>query len=332
MFSVLWPTLKTETTVSVFTWGSTETGRLEFSSKPELGSYGIVPWTGAHRGAAPLLDHSAMHRGMKSEDIEMSEPNLDHPSVVFDTLLFVAVPAEEKGVKEVAESMKLTLTSRRGNFAKYLDLGTVGQRRVGVVRTDMGPFGTGGSAAQAIRCRVETQATSLIGLGMAFGASPQMQHMNDVLVSSCLLPYDYRTVRCSPGSGVEIDYSSVRPFGASEPLKELFARFAAQAPEWQDKAHVGPMLTGAARIHCEVFRDELVRELSNHGAPVIGGEMEGMGLLASGSSWIVVKGICDFADHERDSIIASSRLPACVNAARFVLSALRWEGSINGTT
>jgi adenosylhomocysteine nucleosidase len=64
--------------------------------------------------------------------------------------------------------------------------------------------------------------------------------------------------------------------------------------------------------------------------------MEGGGLLSSSPPtdpiWIVVKGISDFADHERDGIIAKTRGPACQQAARFVLTALRWEESIHGTT
>lgn len=95
------------------------------------------------------------------------------------------------------------------------------------------------------------------------------------------------------------------------------------------------MLTGEARIHCEDYRQELTKGLNDRGDPVIGGEMEGGGLVASGPkdapSWIVVKGISDFADHNRDTVIQTSRLPASENAARFVLEALKWEASVNGT-
>ncbi len=55
--------------------------------------------------------------------------------------------------------------------------------------------------------------------------------------------------------------------------------------------------------------------------------MEGVGFL-SGSppdrpNWILVKGISDFADEARDEIIKTTRGPACYNAARFLLSALK---------
>ena len=88
------------------------------------------------------------------------------------------------------------------------------------------------------------------------------------------------------------------------------------------------MLSGAARIHCQAFRDELVA-----GVPavvedtIVGGEMEGVGLLAASATvddqiWCVVKGISDFADVLRDEEITEARSLACRNAADFVLSAL----------
>jgi adenosylhomocysteine nucleosidase len=65
---------------------------------------------------------------------------------------------------------------------------------------------------------------------------------------------------------------------------------------------------------------------------VVGGDMEGIGLLASSdeteSRWIIVKGISDFADEARDDVIRETRPKACYNAARFVLSALLAEEAL----
>ena len=62
------------------------------------------------------------------------------------------------------------------------------------------------------------------------------------------------------------------------------------------------------------------------GASVVGGEMEGVGLLAASAAadpvWCVVKGISDFADKKRDTVIEENIPIACRNAAAFVLSAL----------
>jgi adenosylhomocysteine nucleosidase len=91
--------------------------------------------------------------------------------------------------------------------------------------------------------------------------------------------------------------------------------------------HLGAMLSGAARIHSRVYRNELVFGVPAGQDPIVGGEMEGVGLLASSTAaddpvWCVVKGISDFADEDRDSVIQVNRPIACRNAASFVLSAL----------
>lgn len=91
--------------------------------------------------------------------------------------------------------------------------------------------------------------------------------------------------------------------------------------------HVGAMLSGAARIHCARFRDELYRTAPHGNDDIVGGEMEGVGLLAAAVKadepvWCVVKGISDFADERRDEDIKTGLMVAPRNAARFVLSSL----------
>jgi hypothetical protein len=75
------------------------------------------------------------------------------------------------------------------------------------------------------------------------------------------------------------------------------------------------------------IREELVRSVPGGGEPIIGGEMEGVGLLAASTAtddpiWCVVKGISDFAEENRDTVINTNRPIACRNAAKFVVSAL----------
>ena len=57
--------------------------------------------------------------------------------------------------------------------------------------------------------------------------------------------------------------------------------------------------------------------------------MEGLGLLSisprENPSWIVIKGISDFADEDSDKVQAEEKAQACYNAARFVLQALQLE-------
>jgi adenosylhomocysteine nucleosidase len=91
--------------------------------------------------------------------------------------------------------------------------------------------------------------------------------------------------------------------------------------------HVGTLLSGSARIFSAKFRDDLAGSVPPGRDRIVGGEMEGVGLLSVSPAdkplWAVVKGISDFADENRDGIIETTRQLACENAVRFVLSALR---------
>jgi adenosylhomocysteine nucleosidase len=201
----------------------------------------------------------------------------------------------------------------------------------------MGAFGRLGSAAKALRFRVATGAQGIVQLGMAFGIDPRIQRPGDVLVSSSLVSYDNRTIKAAPPSRLQrllrlepppyiIDYSNTDRQPARPSLVELFLREKKRGPHPFD-VHVGAILSGAARIQSRRFRDELVRGVPAGEDPVVGGEMEGVGLLAASLAandpiWCVVKGISDFADESRDAVIEECRPIACRNAAEFVLSAL----------
>jgi nucleoside phosphorylase len=228
---------------------------------------------------------------------------------------------------EIAGELRLQHVNGKSVLGEYVNLGTVGVSRVLRVETHMGPFSSTGSAAKALQWLAATQAQAIIGVGMAFGTLPDSQKHGDVLVSTSLLPYDYRIVKCGPSENPVVDYSEVRTYPARPQLRVLFEK-AALAPEWHDRVHFGPLLSGASRIHCSTYREELRAAFPDRGI-VVGGDMEGIGLLASSdmteSRWIIVKGISDFADEQRDRIIKETRPVACQNAAQFVLSTLLKE-------
>lgn len=250
-----------------------------------------------------------------------------------DVLLFIATPTEKKMLKAASESLGLSFNKLQGRAFCYYDIGQVGTYRVMAVKTEMGPFAHDGSAAHAIIAKTETNATALVSLGMAFGVSPELQKTGHIIVSKILLPYDNRRIY-SEGGKIMTDYNSVRPYQAKQSLIFVLSNYAARN-EWASKVSFGGILTGGARIQCSAYRDELARSLSNHGEVVVGGEMEGVGLLSASDPddpcWIIVKGISDFADERRaaDSEqakkdFARNRELACDNAAKFVLSALKY--------
>jgi len=170
---------------------------------------------------------------------------------------------------------------------------------------------------------------------MAFGIDPRHQQPGDVLVSSTLIPYDNRDIRLAPhslfkrlicGDGYVAEYPEANRQPARLSLLELFRREKNRGGH-AFGIHFGALLSGAARIHSRRFRNELVERVPAGDDPIVGGEMEGVGLLAASTDdddpiWCVVKGISDFADENRDMVIEKNREPACLNAADFVLSAL----------
>jgi nucleoside phosphorylase len=256
---------------------------------------------------------------------------------VCSLLLFVATPTEEAALKAAATERMLSFEKiKHPKLGEYHWLGQVGDETVIATcpvresgKLVMGALGRLGSAARGIRFSEATGATKIVQLGMAFGIDRVRQKLGDVLVSASLVPYDNRDVRAATGGSAAYatDYSAAKPESARRDLVELFRRELARRPAGGPAVHIGALLSGAARIHSRAFRDELVAGVPGGGDPIVGGEMEGVGLLAASVSrddpiWCVVKGISDFADEDRDSDIAVGRELACRNAAEFVLSAL----------
>jgi nucleoside phosphorylase len=275
------------------------------------------------------------------EMARVAEASLPWP--VCTLLLFVATSAEEDALKEEAATLGLHLRKepaltkhfREGGLGdEAWTLGTVGGETVVAVGCSrmkgnpvMGPHGRLGSAAKGVRYLAATGAQGIIQVGMAFGIARHHQKLGDVLVSTSLIPYDKRDVKPSPKEpGYVNDYSAVEVESARSALVERCLR-EKERTTFDFAVHIGALLSGAARIHCGKFRDELYGSAPHGNDPIVGGEMEGVGLLAAAvkaddPAWCVVKGISDFADEQRGGDIKIGLTVAPRNAARFVLSSL----------
>ena len=130
------------------------------------------------------------------------------------------------------------------------------------------------------------------------------------------------------------DYSRAKRYYAKQSLLEMFERERDRGG-YAHGIHFGGLLSGAARIFSRRFLRELVNGVPQAEDGIIGGDMEGVGLLGvsppNDPLWIVVKAISDFADEKRgnvhqneDQAVAyeQDRFNACRNSARFVLRAL----------
>jgi adenosylhomocysteine nucleosidase len=242
-----------------------------------------------------------------------------------DLLLFVATQTEEEQVLAAAPELGIAVEQRNSPLGDYYHLGQVGDSLVNAVRVEMGPLSSGGSASAGILFQQATTATGIIQVGMAFGVDRNRQAIGDVLVSTALLPYDARDAR-TQGDRYIFEYQRVRRHPAKESLVRLF-QAESDREEYGHRIAFGELLSGAARVFSRHYLAELLTLVPGVKDGIIGGEMEGVGLLSVSPRkqplWIVVKGICDFADEKRDAEIVDNRPIACRNAARFVLATLQ---------
>lgn len=242
-----------------------------------------------------------------------------------DILLFVATQTEEEQLLAVAAGMGINVETRSSSLGDYYHLGRIGDTNVNAVKMEMGPLSHGGSASVGILYQQATTATGIIQVGMAFGVDRERQVIGGVLVSTALLPYDARDVN-TEGDDYVFDYGRVKRHPAKESLVRLLKSESARGG-YDYPVEFGELLSGAARIWSRPYLAELLRLVPGVKDGIIGGEMEGVGLLSIAPRkkplWVVVKGICDFADENRHAEIEANRPIACANAARFVLSALR---------
>ena len=249
-----------------------------------------------------------------------------------DVLLVCATRTEFEQLEEAANIRELKWEALRGSAGTYYQLGRVGGDRVSVLRlSSMGSYSPNGSAFACFRARAETGATSVIGVGTAFGIDETAQSIADVLVSTSLFLYEDCRVRDDPSTGV------VR----HEPLKEarvdasehLVARFRSLKNRgWRPSTgtdceiHFGRVLAGSKLIESATFRDELLKNRAPRADdPIVGGEMEAAGIAAAcrpPGEWIIVKGICDYATAESRLRVPQTRTLAARAAADCVLDAL----------
>lgn len=249
------------------------------------------------------------------------------PVPICDVLLFVTTDAEETALLEVARELGITCQRRTDpELRDYFDLGTVGIKRVVAIRTRIGTVEHGAATSQAIRFQAHTSATAFVAMGMAWGISPTLQSIGEVLVSRSLFPYDHREMVDSP-TGPVPNYEKTKRRVSSDALFSL-VQAESQKSKLPFKVTPGMLLSGGARVSSRAFRDTLAAGIPD-AAAVVGGDMEGVGLLAVAPAakprWLIVKGISDFGEGRAVETDPALRATACRNAVWLVLSAFLHE-------
>lgn len=199
-----------------------------------------------------------------------------------DYLLFVATPTERDELMKAALDMGLTWSRGAADVGEFWNLGEVGSSRVVAVRTRVGSIGPSGSARSAHHYMALTQATGIIGLGMAFGISREEQPVGTVLVSESLFPYDARTVISDldrPGQWRYQYGENARVYRSKPSLRRIFEQHRDRRASPYE-VELGCLLTGSAVLQSASYRDQLLAWCMRIAPRVRGGEMEGAGFLS----------------------------------------------------
>lgn len=200
----------------------------------------------------------------------------------------------------------------------YRDLGTVGQTRVYHTVCEMGSAGRGAMLQAADNGIRALSPNGVVAVGVGFGISQARQRIGDVLVARQLLAYELQRV------GRDIVVRGDRPH-ASTNLVNMCVDFA--HTDWQGvNVRIGLVLSGDKLVDNIDYRSQL----SRFEPEAIGGDMEGAGLYVACEEhkvdWILIKGICDWADGKKRVRKESRQRQAASNAAQFFVGSLaRWR-------
>lgn len=209
-------------------------------------------------------------------------------------LIVTATPTETKAthkkIKPI-EGFESIIKVYEGDYTYYL--GTFGNYRVAHVQCGMGSISPDSSIMTVTEALQILVPKFVIMIGIAFGINPENQNIGDVLVSECVIPHNFKKVT---------DEETTHRATIGNASKTLLNRFKATG-SWEylvkneipAKVFFTHVLSGEELIDNKDYRDELIKTFPTSK----GGEMEGAGLYAACESkidWILVKGICDFAD------------------------------------
>lgn len=228
------------------------------------------------------------------------EHKYDDLSHLFDGSLILLITVTEVETEVLRSKLEPingfdgVLKVHKGNYTYYI--GRFGKYNVAQVQSSMGSISKGSSIVTVKSALDCIKSRIVIMIGIAFGIDNKKQKIGDVLLSETIIAYNPKRVGKDETvqRGIE---SSASTF--------LLNRFK-NVNTWEyildcgDKAKLIPakMLSGEELIDNKDHRDELIKIYPE----AKGGEMEGAGVATACDNsveWILVKGICDFADGDK---------------------------------
>jgi nucleoside phosphorylase len=228
-------------------------------------------------------------------------------SIERDVLLTYLRPPTPRG--KVLEGNVGQLTYRVGRFGLY---------RSACVETKMGSQHREGSALTILDAIDTVAPKAVLVLGIAFGIDRAKYRLGDVLVAESVEPYENQKI----GPKLDVQRGTSIPCGVV-----LAERFRMRSSDWRFRRYdgyvgmfAGAMLSGEKLVNNLEFRDRLKEKFPG----AIGGDMEGIGAYAAANrrstEIILIKGICDWADGQKNDVAQPFAGHAAVSLASHVLS------------
>jgi nucleoside phosphorylase len=253
----------------------------------------------------------------RSNYIEYDRKNVEQ---LFDSDLILIVTATELETKYTHQRItpingyKKIIRVYEGNHTYYF--GMFGRYKVAHVECSMGSVSRDSSIMTISTALTLLKSKVVIMVGIAFGIDPEKQNIGDVLVAKSVIPYNVKRVGETKtiNRGIEAQSSQI-----------LLNRFKSIIITWEHllthdikaKLLFTRILSGEELVDNLEHRNKLIAEFPDSE----GGEMEGVGLYSACGDkidWILVKGICDFADGKKginkkanQQIAVESALSAC---------------------
>jgi nucleoside phosphorylase len=207
---------------------------------------------------------------------------------------------------------------RKVNYTA-VELGLIRDLRIIFVQCEPGSVGPSGAQAVISDAIRDFEPEAVILAGIAFGARRDKQAMGDILVSRMV--YEYERQKVTPTGEIPRG----QRIEASPKLISLFRQ--GEVAVW-DSTETRPSIRFGLIASGEKLVDskDLVDRLLHQEPELIGGEMEGAGLVAAASRarvpWIVIKAIVDWAHDKGSNSSDDHQINVATGAFAYVLKTL----------
>jgi len=254
----------------------------------------------------------------KEEGSEFFDTNIKH----FELLIITATSIEKDVLHRILKPYDY-----RGQLIKVFKnnqtyfLGVFGNSNaIHVACGELGSLGREASIITTMDAISDCKPKIVLMLGIAFGINIKKQKIGDVLISERIIPYEPQRI------GLNDIVNRGKEGAASRFLLNRFRN----ADDWEylikgrRAARIfGQILSGEKLIDNPSYKKRLLEDYKE----AIGGEMEGAGVYSACDGkvehWILVKGICDFADgKKRKNKGTNQRIAAesAINLCKFVFN------------